>query len=376
MREHLLGYLMGALDASQQREVESAIQDDPRLRQELESLNQALDPLRTELDSYEPPLGLANRTLDVIGSVAGWPDEPRAEDVDQLSPEAVAFQLAFESNHLQEEVAPVPAPLRERNRNSRGRARGAMTPVRENGQDTWNRWDFLDVAVSMALVAAAAMLFFPAIANSRFQARVTACQSNLQSIARALDTYSENNNGRFVSIPVKGNSAISGVYAPTLLDEGYKTDDKSFFCAGDLVDDQGVRRQIPSLAALTRAQPGPELRHLQHIAGGSYGYNLGYMNGDRYTTVRNARRPRFALVADAPREQGGPSMHHEGRGQNVAFEDGHVEFVPGGAEIDFDDIYLSERGLVEAGLGAHDSVIGSSSSRPVIFAMPVSNVQP
>lgn len=161
MREHLLGYLMGALDASQQREVESAIQDDPRLRQELESLNQALDPLRTELDSYEPPLGLANRTLDVIGSVAGWPDEPRAEDVDQLSPEAVAFQLAFESNHLQEEVAPVPAPLRERNRNSRGRARGAMTPVRENGQDTWNRWDFLDVAVSMALVAAAAMLFFP-----------------------------------------------------------------------------------------------------------------------------------------------------------------------------------------------------------------------
>ncbi len=386
MREHLLGYLMGALDASQQSEVERALENDPLLRQELELLDQALTPLRADSGLYEPPLGLADRTLDAVAAVAGWPDEREhgaasdshladgpdfGGDLDFLDDaadrdEAEAFAQAFHRDLPKPELfshAPMPAYRR-------GDAR--MHPVGSGERPSRiGRGAVWDLAVTAGVVAAAAILFFPAIANSRFQARVAACQNNLQTLARSLEKYSENHNGQFVSLPLDGNLSFAGVYAPTLRDEGYVTGDQVFRCAGDLAsrtDDLLVNQPIPTVSELERAT-GAELRRLQRLAGGSFGYNLGYLVNGRYSAVRNRHRATFAVLADAPGPQyaGRVSLHHEGRGQNVAFEDGHVQFVPTAIAGDFDDIFFSDRGLVEAGLHPEDAVIGNSHSRPLLW---------
>ncbi len=399
MREHLLGYLMGALDASQQKQVEQALENDPQLRRELALLSEALEPLRADRGLHEPPQGLADRTLDVVAAVAGWPEEvgpsggepaldPAAEGAaDERHQFLSGFFGSDNSTHDAGDDTGVPAECEPPSaasssagaKASHGRS-GGLAPVRETVGRAWGDcWALLDVVASAGVVAAAAMLFFPAIANSRYQARVVACQSNLQTIGQALETYSDTHNGAFVPIPVEGNASISGVYAATLKDDGYVDQDQAFFCAGDLAaraaapEEFAGERRIPTLAELEQAF-GPELRRLQRLAGGSYGYNLGYMTNGRYRPLRNLGRSTFVILADAPGPQraGRHSMHHGGRGQNVLFEDGHIEFLVGSMTGDFDEIFFSDRNLVEAGLHPDDAVIGDSHSRPMLSIIPVS----
>jgi hypothetical protein len=173
---------------------------------------------------------------------------------------------------------------------------------------------------------------------------------------------------------------MAGVYGPTLRDGQYVEHDNLFFCPGDLTcrqpagDSAPQELRIPTLAEIERAE-GALLRRYQRLAGGSYGYNLGYLVDGRYSPVRDLRRSTFALMADAPgpQREDRRSMHHEGRGQNVLFEDLHIEWVSGERAGDFDEIFHSDRGLVEAGRHLDDAVIGNSHSPPVLWATPVSD---
>jgi hypothetical protein len=377
MREHLLGYLLGALDASQQREVEQALENDPQLRRELELLDGALEPLRADRGLHEPPVGLADRTLDAVAAVAGWPEDRSAsDDPAEVDEEHEAFRAGFfgDANRtidagVDAEVVK-PGAAGDDEPPAAGRRRGALAPVREFAGRSWaDRWAILDVVASAGVVAAAAMLFFPAIANSRFQSKVVACDSNLKILGEGLANYSDNHNGHLVPIPVEGPLAISGVYGPTLRDGGYVTDERAFLCAGDArpqTTGEGARR-IPGLAEFERAF-GPELRRLQRLAGGSYGYSLGFMIDGSRPCFRNLRRPAFAILADAPgpQREGRNSQHHGGRGQNVLFEDGHTQFLAG-SMAGPDEIFFSDRNLVEAGQHYDDAVIGDSHSAPIIF---------
>jgi hypothetical protein len=345
---------MGALDASQQTEVEQALQTDPRLRQELELLHQALEPLRADRGLYEPPCGLADRTLDTVGAVAGWPDE---NDLASHAPGEV----------LEEAIQP-----------AAGRAKAAFSASQEGPAVLRvNRWAVLDVLASTAVVATAAMLFFPAVANSRFQARVEACKGNLQSLVRSLHNYSDNHQDQFVAIPPEGNLSFAGVYGPTLRDEGYATEEHLFRCAGDpaLRSSDGAQQQrIPTISEIERAV-GAELRRMQREAGGSFGYDLGYLVDGEYSPVRNLFRSTFPILADAPGSllNGRISLNHEGRGLNVAYENGNVKYLPAGyvAAIG-DDIFHSDRGLIEPGQHPDDAVIGNSHSRPILISAPTS----
>lgn len=369
MREHLLGYLMGALDASQQKEVEQALETDWRLRRELELLNEALAPLRADRGLHEPPAGLADRTLDAVGAVAGWPEED--DDLEASSAEREAFLGGFFGN--EEQATGVPPLESAAVEKPTPRRRKKLAPAPEFVGRSWaDRWAVLDVIASAGVVAAAAMLFFPAIANSRFQSRVVACQSNLKTIGEGLESYSENHNGQLVSIPIDGPLSIGGLYAPTLRDDGYVPEESKFFCAADAsarpAAEDARPRRIPTIAEIESAL-GPELRRLQRLAGGSYGYNLGYMIDGRYRPLRNLHRSSFAILADAPGPQraGRQSLHHGAGGQNVLFEDGHIEFLAGSLAGGFDEIFFSDRNLVEAGQHVDDAVIGDSHSRPVLF---------
>ena len=59
----------------------------------------------------------------------------------------------------------------------------------------------------------------------------------------------------------------------------------------------------------------------------------------------------------------GNSLNHGGRGQNVLFHDGHVEFCVSRL-VGGDDIYLNRDMKVAAGVGCSDAVLGSSAPRP------------
>ncbi|MCA9163069.1 MAG: hypothetical protein KDA62_08820, partial [Planctomycetales bacterium] len=71
MREDLLGFLLGALDATERQRIERKLEADPQLREQLEEIRRKLDPLesiRDDEDAWEnePPFGLADRTCDFV----------------------------------------------------------------------------------------------------------------------------------------------------------------------------------------------------------------------------------------------------------------------------------------------------------------------
>ncbi len=104
--------------------------------------------------------------------------------------------------------------------------------------------------------------------------------------------------------------------------------------------------------------------------GGSYGYCIGYLDQGVYQPTKNLGRAGFALMADAPREErpDRQSANHGGRGQNVLFEDGHVQFLASSRPAGMtDDIFANDDDLVAAGVHRDDSVIASSGVMPIIY---------
>jgi len=85
MRDQLVGYLLGALDAAEQAAIEAALETDLSLRSDLERLSAALPPLASDRDPYEPPAGLADRTVRFVESFAGRLGSDPATSVDLVS---------------------------------------------------------------------------------------------------------------------------------------------------------------------------------------------------------------------------------------------------------------------------------------------------
>jgi hypothetical protein len=81
------------------------------------------------------------------------------------------------------------------------------------------------------------------------------------------------------------------------------------------------------------------------------------------------QRVRFAIVADAPTLTAPyQSLNHGGCGQNVLFEDQHVQYLTTcRAHGCRDDIYTNDDGIVGPGKHLHDSVLGRSHARPQLI---------
>lgn len=67
-REHLLGYLLGALECKECKEVEQALAQNPELKAEFEKIRSSLGTigLLDESAYEEPPLCLASRTCEFV----------------------------------------------------------------------------------------------------------------------------------------------------------------------------------------------------------------------------------------------------------------------------------------------------------------------
>lgn len=295
--------------------VEAQLGRDPQLQRDLEILARSLHPLTADRDSYDPPAGLAHRTCEFV---------------------------AVQGRAIVTPAAAVHVP---------------------------GRWSFADVAVAAGIFIAAAMLFFPAMNQSRFAARVAGCQNNLRQIGVALSNYSLHHQGYFPSLENDEPAGSAGIYATRLLEQGLIDNREVLVCPASQLADNVSSFHVPTMTELRRAN-GSHLARLQQQMGGSYGYNIGYRtSGGGYHATKNLNRANFAIMADMPTAL--PPFHsanHGGRGQNVLFEDQHVAYMTTCKARGCDDnIYTNDAGQVDAGLHLHDAVIGHSTSKPVLI---------
>lgn len=307
MRQQLLGYLMAALEPHEAALVEAQLETDPELSRQCQLLKRSLEPLECDRELCEPPPQLAARTCQ-------WVAERSSV---RLAPETVGSS---------------------------------------------RRWSAQDFFVTAGTMAAAAMLFFPAVNYSREQAATALCQDRLRQIGLAYMNYSERFNPYFPAIPETGPLAAAGAYAPMLTDAKLIGDQATFLCPGDRSIDP-AEFHVPSTSEVESAD-GQQLSQLQRIMGGSYGATFGHLNDENnYVHTKDMGRACFALVTDRPSDgPGHQSLNHGGRGQNTLFEDGHVKFLKScrcPIETGGDDIFENDQGTLGPGLHAGDAVIGN-----------------
>jgi hypothetical protein len=154
--------------------------------------------------------------------------------------------------------------------------------------------------------------------------------------------------------------------APLLVANQF-ADSSIFLCPGAQARQRDIQFRVPLPVDLDAAV-GQELAAMQRRMGGNYGFNMGYVVNDALVRPRNAGRGQYVLVADAPSnlQLNRTSNNHCGRGQNVLYEDGHVQFLPQIPSPQLpDDPYHNREGWVSAGLDREDAVIGASGDHPL-----------
>ena len=377
-QQDLLGYVLGALDAQEQRDLQQQIDNDPALEESLLDIKAALVPLDS-IDNKGFRPGLARRACE---AVANWDAESADTRLAFLDDQEIDWEEGCE----QPTKTPAPANAVEPSTNKDDTspatealvvADSVLKPATcadaatavpqlnslDGGRQFRNSsWSMRDVLVGATALAVLAGLLFPALQYSRQQGRLAACQNNLRQVGMAFMDYSSIHEGGFVSIPDKGNLAASGCYGPILKEAGLLEDDSLLACAGLGSDAAPV--VIPSVDQVEAAETDAERLFYRQTMGGHYGYSMGFRDGDRYRTPR-AGMGDVILLADQPSSRSDrQSMNHDGDGQNCLFGDGRVMFVSGPAFGD-DLVYENDRGIVAPGTNESDSVIAPSHLAPI-----------
>jgi prepilin-type processing-associated H-X9-DG protein len=322
MDENLVGYLLNSLDPDTHRQVQVYLRANPEARRRLELLRQALEPLEADAGDETPPPGLCVRTLARI-----------------------ARQQTHRNWGVQASPANGPAPrpavsLPSAPRPSPSQAAGA----------TRGRWRRADLLVAAALLLGFLGLAAAALPRLWSESRVYACRNNLRVFHQALADYSEGHSHAFPKVEDQPPRNVAGVFVPILRDAGALPANVSLTCPGQGAD--------------APAAQGLELGKLQ------YAYSLGYLATGALYGLTSDDDDRLPIMADGPAVRDGQvapgnSLNHDGRGQNVLFIDGHVEFRTARGISADDDIYLNQDGLVAAGRSRFDTVLGASWATPL-----------
>ena len=341
-QEDLLGYVLGALNADEHRQVQNRIDSDPELKEKVLELRASIAPLEHLGSDTGSRPGVARRTIEAMAVVQNAETNQPSDMVSR------AITAGAPDADTEYPAARISEP------DSRAsRIRGGS-------------WSLPDVLVTVAVCAVLAALIFPAMAYSRNQAKLQMCQNNLATLGQAFISYSDMHDGRFPEIPKSGNLSTTGGFAP-LLKEAKLISDNDLVCAG--VDRGGAVFTIPMPDQIRNCSDTRQLDVYRRQMAGDYGYSLGYMQNSQHVWPRNLGRTHRIILADSPSSnlEGRRSANHGGKGQNCLFEDGHWSFVTGHASGE-DAIYENEYGIVAPGVDANDNVIGASHLSPTRFS--------
>ena len=360
MQEDLLGYVLGALDATEERDIQQKIEQDPSLQDQVEQIRKNLLPL----EALETPTGMrpgmARRTCEWVAGVDKDPELAQSHQIE-------------DTNHIESFAG---ALVDASSASNASRTAGDLSPSEEGARDHVagnsqrqsfqlmhpTTWSMTDALAGVAILAVMGGMLFPALSYQRYNSRLLSCQDNMHQIGHALLQYSDINGGMFVEIPSEGHLSASGYFAPALMEAGLIEDDNVFSCAG-LGKTTPVH--IPSTAQIKSAT-GSQLDHLRRTMSGNYGYSMGYQKEDHYQPLANRGLTNTVLVADMPslNQPGRHSANHGSWGQNCLFGDGAVKFIRGDS-VGEDAIFENDYGVVAPGTSEYDSVIAPSHLSPV-----------
>lgn len=336
-RQHLVGYVIGALDADEHQRVSDALRRSPDLQRQHDLLVARLAPSRDDRAYLDPPAGLAGRTCRRLAELTGAALEAAPPGADAATVELPARQA-------------VPRLSSDNGRAAR-----------------WHFWSLSDLIVTGGIALVAAMLFFPAVAHSRFRSQVLSCQNNVREIGLALQMFAQHHHGRFPQESLDGPRAFAGVFGPDLQEGGYLSNARALLCPAARQRPELAHWKLPTLSQIELAK-GEARRKLQLTAAGTYAYCLGYYDRGQFTGPRDNRRSTFAILADMPCLQSKEfrSASHLGRGQNVLFEDGHVQFLVGCKPQHCNDsLFVNDQGKILPGVHDRDSVLAEGWTAPV-----------
>ena len=315
MREDLVGHLLGAIEPSESKAIEMALADPhsgPAVRQDLDRLRMALEPLAGDRDVLPPPAGLAGRTMRFI-----------------VEQEAAAKASANR---------PLPMP--------RGLT-AEDSPPQGRGARAW-----VDRAIMAASALAACVLVAPLLLDSIAQSRARRAERNLLKTSGALQGYADAHRV-FPTPPGSGP-----------LSRRLVADDGTLICPDTPLSKSGTFR-VPTLEELNAAVGTPQFEEMVRTMGGDYGYTLGHRDASGALQPNlDRRRAHHPLMADAPNDGGERSSNHPDGIHHVLFEDGHVKrLAPGDLHGD-DHLFKNHDGKVAAGIDEEDAVIGDSEDQP------------
>jgi hypothetical protein len=340
MREQLIRYLLGELDANERRELRARLEADPELQLELEQLRSCVASNHEENDDeFSPPSSLAERT-------------------------------ARQVKHCNEENYEALAACSHR-------SSASDPPAGVLG------WSLADLTVAGGVMLAVSMLVFPALRDSRDGTRLTMCEHNLQQIQTLGARFAEDHFGYLP--PVLPNEP-AGIYAARLVDAGVAEPDQLaiwLLCpASPLADEIRAGRakfQIPDRGKL-RVMQADQLLEVTATLSPCYAYRLPHKSGDgfSYLSIYPRRRleiqtpeeqPAFepVLSDDAGDSSGVRAGGHRGNVFLVAGLDGSVRRFRADGQLSLEadqDMFRNDVGIVAAGLRPQDVVLGSGHSKP------------
>lgn len=180
----------------------------------------------------------------------------------------------------------------------------------------------IELLVVIAIIGILAGILLPVLSRARESARSTQCASNVKQIGMGLIMYANENSEAFPS------STASAMTNLNLLFPNYISDQRVFKCPSDTFVTAATNAAIAKGVAFTKNQC-------------SYGYDYTHTQADDADVAILADRPANAAGATTPTPAVDNSPNHggtvntiasgiadaPGRGQNVLYLDGHVEFM-------------------------------------------------
>jgi len=218
-----------------------------------------------------------------------------------------------------------------------------------NGLRLSKGFTLIELLVVIAIIGVLAGILLPVLSRSRESGRRTKCMNNVKQIGMGLIMYANEKNERFPTDTTYTDS-YPAMHALNLLYPNYVSDARTFNCASDTTVTPDTQTGIADGAV---GATGPAFGKNQC----SYGYDRSHTTADDADVAILADRP-----PDTPNTTANTD-NHKGRGQNVVYVDGHVEFVTSPLagwyfqDDTRDNIYLNAAGFNTVSSGGTDTAI-------------------
>ncbi len=307
--DEMIDFVLGQVDGAERERLEQSFRDDSQQAARVERLRQAINQLLDDRTPFEHPPDLGQRTVAFVGR-----NRRRSRSLLEYVPIRVPFRWA-------------------------------------------------DFAVAASIFVAGVLTLLPAIQRSRERMNQAGCLFNLQQLGNSLGQYASLHP--FLPYPPPHQAdAPAGSFAVILHDAGVLDDPSLLDCPCNGKCPPVGDGQLVSFDQIEHIRLHDPARY-QGMLRWDYAYNVGYRHASGHPgPLEVMHSSRVPVIADQPNHENyftikaGNSPNHGGRGQNVLFGDGSVQwFRTRNAGPHDPDIFLNNEQQPRPGVHAHDSVL-------------------